>query len=100
VDSGQGRAIWPWAYRGLSGHCPLAWLPGRHRRLGGRRPLPLDGTEQGREREESEGRERKSEGSGSNEFFSKVCKETLKSANMKVIENLKLCDFRFGSKFI
>jgi hypothetical protein len=24
----------------------------------------------------------------------------LKSANMKVIENLKLCDFRFGSKFI
>jgi hypothetical protein len=28
------------------------WLAaGRHRRLGDRRPLPLDGTEQGRERE-------------------------------------------------
>jgi hypothetical protein len=60
-------------------------------------PLPLDGTEQGRGREkESEGRERKSEGSGSNKFFSKVCKETLKSANMKVVGNLKLYDFHFG----
>jgi hypothetical protein len=36
------------AGRGLSGRCPLARLAGRHRRLGGRRPLPLDGTEQGR----------------------------------------------------
>jgi hypothetical protein len=49
---------------------------------------------------ESEGRERKSEGSGSNKFFSKVCKETLKSATMKVVGNLKLYDFCFGSKFI
>jgi hypothetical protein len=23
VDSGQERAIWPWAGRGLSGRCPL-----------------------------------------------------------------------------
>jgi hypothetical protein len=84
----------------LSRHCFLARLAGRHRKAGRRRPLPLDGTEQGREREESEGRERKSEGPGSNEFFSKVCKETLKSANTKVVGNLKLCDFCFGSKFI
>jgi hypothetical protein len=44
--------------------------------------------------------ERKSEGPGSNGFFSKVCKETLKSANMKVVGNLKLYEFCFGSKFI
>jgi hypothetical protein len=85
---------------GLSGRCPLPWLIGRHRRPGGRWPLPLDWTEQGREREESEGRERRSEGPGSIDFFSKVCKETLKSANIKVVGNLKLCDFYFGSKFI
>jgi hypothetical protein len=86
---------------GLSRRCPLARLAGRHRRLGGRRPLPLNGTEQGREREkESEGRERKSEVPGLNEFFSKVCKETLKSANLKVVGNLKLYDFHFLSKFI
>jgi hypothetical protein len=65
VDLGQGRAIWPRAYRGLSGLYPLARIAARHRRPGGRRPLPLDGTEQGRGREkESEGRERKSEGPG------------------------------------
>jgi hypothetical protein len=86
---------------GLSGHCPLARLAGRHRRLGGRQPLPLDGIEQGREREkESEGRERKSEGPDLNEFFSNICKETLKYANMKVVGNLKLYDFHFRSKFI
>jgi hypothetical protein len=47
-----------------------------------------------------EGRERKSEGPGSNEFFSKVCKETLKSSNIKIVGNLKHYDFHFGSKFI
>jgi hypothetical protein len=82
------------------GRGPFGALPfGVARRPGGRRPLPFDGTEQGREREESEGRERKSEGPSSNEFFSKVCKETLKSTNMKVVGNLKLYDFHFGSKF-
>jgi hypothetical protein len=57
-------------------------------------------TGEGEREKESKGRERKSEGPGSNEFFSKVCKETLKSAIMKVVENLKLYDFSFGSKFI
>jgi hypothetical protein len=41
---------------GLSGHCPLGWLASRHRRPGGRRPLPFDGTNRGgRERREREG---------------------------------------------
>jgi hypothetical protein len=76
-------------------------LAGRFRLPGGRRALPLDKIEQGRDREkESEGRERKSEGPGSNKFFSKVCRKTLKSANMKVVGNLKLYNFHFGSKFI
>jgi hypothetical protein len=40
-------------------------------------------------------KERKSKGLGSNEFFSKVCRQTFKS-----VVNLKLYDFYFGSKLI
>jgi hypothetical protein len=54
---------------------------------------------EGEREKESEGRERKSEGLGSKKFFSKVCMETLKSASMKVVGNLKLYDFCFGSTF-
>jgi hypothetical protein len=50
VDSGQGSAILLCASQGLSGRYPLAQLAGRYRRLGRRRPLPLDEIEQGRER--------------------------------------------------
>jgi hypothetical protein len=60
IQAGEGDSA-----VGLLGRCPLAQLTGRHRRPGGRQPLPLDETEQGRKREkETEGRERKSEGSG------------------------------------
>jgi hypothetical protein len=59
VDLGQGRMIWPRAGRGLSGRCPLAQLVGRHQRSGGRRPLPLDGTEQGREKKREGGRRKR-----------------------------------------
>jgi hypothetical protein len=72
VDSGQERVIWPRAGRGLSRRCALARLAGKHRRLGGRQPLPLDGIEQGRGEKREGGRERERKGSGFKLIFFKI----------------------------
>jgi hypothetical protein len=61
----------------------LARLANRHRRPGGRRPLPLDGTEQGRARE----------GPGFKLNFLKILNRNLKNFKLescKEFENLRL----------
>jgi hypothetical protein len=96
------RYGWIWGRGGRFGHEPIGICQGAvlwcgspasiAGQVAGSRCHSTGQNRGGRERE-SEGRERKSEGPGSNEFFLKVCKETSKSANMKVVENLKLYDF-------
>jgi hypothetical protein len=73
----------------LVGSRPLARIAGRHRQPGGQRPLPLDGTEQGR----GEKREGEREESGFKLNFYKILSRNLKNFKYKScreFENLQL----------
>jgi hypothetical protein len=81
--------IWSRADQGLLGHYSLAWLAGRHRRLGSRRPLPLDGTEHGRGEKREGGRE----GPEFKLNFCKISNRNLKNSkheSCREFENLQL----------
>jgi hypothetical protein len=55
---------------------------------------------EGGRREKGDRIERERKKVGLNGFFSKFCNDTLKSANMKVVGNLKLYNFCVSPKFI